>query len=136
MVDRLSPKRRSALMSKVRSKNTSPEIRVRKLLHALGYRFRVHKADLPGKPDIVLSAHRKIILVHGCFWHRHPRCAKASMPKSRIAFWRAKFDRNVERDKAIKRKLRRLGWKVLTLWECQTKKPHVLESQLAKFMEK
>lgn len=130
MVDRLSPARRSALMSKVRSKDTSPELRVRRLAHALGYRFRLHRRDLPGCPDLVLPSRRKVIFVHGCFWHRHPGCPKATTPKSRVAFWTAKFQRNVERDREAEAKLHSLGWKVRTIWECQTKDPEELQRLL------
>ena len=133
MVDRLTPERRSALMSRVRSKDTSPELRVRKVAHALGYRFRLHRRDLPGCPDLTFVSLGKVIFVHGCFWHRHPRCRKATMPKSRVAFWKAKFDRNVERDQQVKRKLRRLGWRVFTIWECQTHDPERLRSESQRF---
>ena len=134
MVDRLSPERRSALMSKVRSKNTLPELRVRRLAHALGYRFRLHKGDLPGCPDLVFPSRRKVIFVHGCFWHRHPDCPKATTPKSRGAYWKAKFQRNVERDRDVEAGLPLLGWEVLTIWECQTKDPTELQRMLAMFL--
>lgn len=121
MVDRLTPGRRSRLMSRVRSKNTTPELKVRRLLHALGYRFRIHRRDLPGNPDIVLPSRKVAIFVHGCFWHRHPHCRKASIPSSNVAFWAEKFERNVSRDKKNRLLLMRLKWRVITIWECQTK---------------
>lgn len=108
-------------MSRVRSKDTSPEMRVRRLAHALGLRFRLHRRDLPGKPDLVFPRHRVALFVHGCFWHRHPNCAKASTPKSRISFWESKFTRNVDRDRQNVTHLKAMGWRVLVLWECETK---------------
>ncbi|WP_421866053.1 very short patch repair endonuclease [Parvibaculum sp.] len=134
MVDRLSVERRSALMSKVKSKDTSPEMRVRRLAHALGYRYRLHRRSLPGSPDLVFSTRRKVIFVHGCFWHRHPNCRKASMPKSRVRFWSEKFERNVQRDRENLRALRKGGWEVLVVWECQTKDVERLEKKLRKFL--
>lgn len=134
MVDRLSPERRSALMSKVRGKNTSPEMRVRGLAHSLGYRFRLHRRDLPGCPDIVFPSHKKIILVHGCFWHRHQGCPKATMPKSRIPYWSEKFRRNVERDQRVIKELRSANWSVRTIWECQTKDQSKLKQILVCFL--
>ena len=135
MVDKLSPERRSALMSKVRGKDTSPEMRVRRLAHSLGYRYRLHKRSLPGRPDLVFASKRKVIFVHGCFWHRHPGCRKASMPKSRVEYWREKFDRNVERDGAAIAELQRLGWDVLVVWECETKDEGLLRTKLIDFLE-
>jgi DNA mismatch endonuclease (patch repair protein) len=120
LVGRLTPKRRSWLMSRVKSKNTSPEIRVRQVAHALGLRFRLHPKNLPGQPDLVFPKHKVVVLVHGCFWHRHPGCSKASTPKSRTEYWRQKFDANVARDIATEKELLRLGWRVLTVWECTT----------------
>src|SRR5262245_46292388 len=99
MVDHISPQRRSWLMSRVKGKNTTPEMRVRKAAHGLGLRFRLHRKDLPGKPDIVFPKYRVAVFVHGCFWHRHKSCPKASMPKSNTSFWKHKFDQNVKRDK-------------------------------------
>ena len=119
MVDRLKSQRRSWLMSRVRGKNTTPEIRVRKAAHALGFRFRLHPSQLPGKPDLVFSIHRFVLFVHGCFWHRHHSCRKASAPSS--DFWRKKFETNVERDTRVTRELKKAGWRVGVIWECQTK---------------
>ncbi|WP_263498565.1 very short patch repair endonuclease [Mesorhizobium sp. ESP7-2] len=120
IVDHLTPERRSALMSKIRGKNTAPELRVRRTVHALGYRFRLHRRDLPGSPDLVFPGRRKIIMVHGCFWHRHPGCSKIAHPKSRISYWADKFARNIERDKMVQQALLQAGWEVLVIWECQT----------------
>lgn len=131
MVDRLSPERRSWLMSRVASKHTSPELRVRRLAHAIGLRFRLHRKDLPGKPDLALPKHRTVIFVHGCFWHRHPGCPKASSPKSRVAFWQDKFAANVARDAAAKEALEKMGWRVITIWECETKDERTLRHRLA-----
>jgi DNA mismatch endonuclease, patch repair protein len=121
MADRLTPERRSALMSRVKSKDTSPEIRVRRLVHSLGFRFRLYRRDLPGSPDLVLPGRRKIIFVHGCFWHRHQGCEKASLPRSRLDYWEQKFARNVERDSAAEAALTDAGWLILKVWECETR---------------
>ena len=118
MTDRISKEHRSWNMSRIRGKNTKPELILRSLLHRAGYRFRLHAPDLPGKPDIVLPKYRTIIFVHGCFWHRHEGCANATMPKSRTEFWEEKFRRTVERDEMKQRQLEELGWKVVTVWEC------------------
>jgi DNA mismatch endonuclease (patch repair protein) len=135
-MDFLRPKERSDLMSRVRATNTKPEIVVRRLLHALGIRFRLHRPDLPGRPDIVLPRKRKIIFVHGCFWHRHPRCHKATTPETRRDFWALKFSRNVERDKQQQRELKRMGWRVLVVWECETRNLERLRNRLSCEMEK
>lgn len=112
---------RSRIMRSVRQAHTRPELIVRKILHNLGLRFRLHRRDLPGTPDIVLPRHRVAIFVHGCFWHRHPNCSKATMPKTRHEFWCDKFERNVERDRQKERALTEAGWRVLTIWECETR---------------
>ncbi|MEY3027033.1 MAG: hypothetical protein RLZZ238_1930 [Planctomycetota bacterium] len=104
-------------MARIRGTNTKPEVLVRSALHRAGFRFRLHGRGLPGRPDIVLPKHRTVVFVHGCFWHRHG-CTLSSEPRTRRAFWRAKFDANVERDRRNARALRRLGWRVLTVWEC------------------
>ena len=121
---------RSANMARIKSKDTKPELAVRKALHKLGYRFRLHRRDLPGKPDVVLPRYRTVLLVHGCFWHRHPGCRFAYMPKSRVDFWRAKFDRNVARDNEVQAALRDLGWTVRVVWECETEDAGGLEDVL------
>ena len=131
----ISPER-SALMAKVGPRDTKPEMVVRRMLHALGYRFRLHRRDLPGTPDIVLPASRKAIFVHGCFWHRHEGCRKASVPKTRIEFWQDKFDRNVERDHRKENELRGAGWDVLTVWECETRDVEHIKRKLGNWMLK
>jgi DNA mismatch endonuclease (patch repair protein) len=131
MTDRLSPEARSEHMRRIRGKNTAPEMLVRRGLHAMGLRFRVHRADLPGHPDIVLPKWRTVIFVHGCFWHRHKGCARATMPSTRQEFWTAKFARTVERDAEQEAALRALSWRVEVIWECETRKPDRLRLRLA-----
>lgn len=121
-------------MAAVKGKNTSPEIKLRKLVHRLGYRFRIHKRDLPGTPDLVFTRRRKIVLVHGCFWHRHPGCRKASTPTTHADFWQSKFARNIQRDRENEQCLRQLGWDVLTVWECETRDSERLSKILCEFL--
>src|SRR5258708_1570534 len=116
---------RSRMMANIRSANTKPEIAIRKTLHALGFRFRLHRRDLPGNPDIVLPKHHLAILVHGCFWHQHPGCEYAVLPKSNIPFWSKKLAGNLKRDKVVRRKLRAEGWRTLVIWECSFKRTPV-----------
>lgn len=118
-------------MSRVKGKNTTPEMRVRRCAHALGLRFRLHRKDLPGTPDLVFPKYRTVIFVHGCFWHRHPHCSKASLPKSRVEYWQGKFDANIERDSRVQRELEALGWRVKILWECETRDTDALGKRLA-----
>jgi DNA mismatch endonuclease (patch repair protein) len=134
MADVFTPKKRSEIMSRIGGKDTSPEIRVRRLLHALGFRFRLHRSDLPGKPDIVLPRHNKIILVHGCFWHGHPDCPRAALPTTNPEFWRAKIERNVTRDNRVCAKLRNLGWSVLIVWQCELTSIETIRGRLLKFL--
>jgi len=133
MPDNLDSKRRSAHMARIRSKNTAPELRVRSALHRLGYRFRVHVVALPGTPDIVLPKHSTVILVHGCFWHRHPGCDRSYSPKTRSEFWEQKFATNVQRDRRVMEELAAEGWRVIVIWECETKDPLQLENRLRDF---
>ena len=119
MTDRISSARRSWNMSRIKGKDTCPEIVVRSILHRLGYRFRLHRKDLPGKPDIVLPKHETVIFVNGCFWHRHTGCRQATTPKSNTAFWKKKFADTIKRDRKQQRLLKEAGWRVLVLWECQ-----------------
>ena len=112
---------RSRNMSAIKSKNTKPEIAVRKVLHSMGYRFRLHSKDLPGSPDIVLPKYKTVIFVHGCFWHRHENCKYASTPKTRQEFWEAKFRENINRDKLNQENLFSKGWKIIIVWECEIK---------------
>ena len=118
-MDRISREHRSWNMSRIRGHDTKPEVVVRSVLHRLGFRFRLHRRDLPGRPDIVLARHRTIVFVHGCFWHRHARCRFAYQPKTNSAFWSQKFKSNVVRDQRDRRRLRGLGWRVIVVWECQ-----------------
>jgi len=117
-------------MSRIRPKDTGPELVVRSTLHSMGYRFRLHVKRLPGKPDIVLTKHRTVIFVHGCFWHRHEGCGYAYTPKSRQEFWAEKFRRNVERHQRVTEELRQLGWKVLVIWECEVSSAEALRPRL------
>ena len=112
---------RSRNMSAIKSKNTKPEIKVRKVLHSMGYRFRLHSKDLPGSPDIVLPKYKTVIFVHGCFWHRHQNCKYASTPKTRQEFWNKKFNENINRDKINQENLSSKGWKIIIVWECEIK---------------
>jgi len=130
MVDQLSAQRRSWLMSRVSAKHTSPEIRVRSAAHRRGLRFRIHRRDLPGTPDLVFPRWKLVVFVHGCFWHRHPGCSKASVPKSRVEFWQAKFNQNITRDQKNTEALRDLGYRVEIIWECITKSPQLLDMRL------
>ena len=117
-------------MARIKGKNTKPELIVRRILHALGYRFRLHRGDFPGRPDIVLPKYRTAIFVHGCFWHRHSECSKASMPKTRTEFWQDKFAMNVARDQRNVEALKAAGWHVLIVWECETKRVEAISSWL------
>jgi DNA mismatch endonuclease (patch repair protein) len=125
MVDIVDQATRSRMMAGIRGKNTKPEILVRSYLHRAGLRFRIHVKDLPGKPYIVFPKYKTALFVHGCYWHRHPRCKFATMPTSNVEFWAQKLDANRERDRRIKRMLLTLGWRVLTIWECQLDEPHL-----------
>jgi DNA mismatch endonuclease Vsr len=134
--DDVPPARRRNLAA-VAGKDTAPELRVRRLLHGMGYRFRLHRRDLPGSPDIVLPSRRKIVEVRGCFWHRHrdPACRNAVLPKVRADWWAAKLARNVERDERNLAELYGAGWSVLVLWECEVKHPAGLTGRLRSFLE-
>ncbi len=121
-------------MARVRSQDTKPEMIVRRLAHALGYRFRLHRRDLPGSPDLIFPSRRKVVFVHGCFWHRHSGCRLTTTPKTRTEFWVSKFARNIERDAEVERQLRVQGWDVLTVWECETRKPDRLAETLGSFL--
>lgn len=123
MTDKLSAERRSENMRNIRSKHTSPEMIVRRLVHAMGFRYRLHVQSLPGKPDLVFPRLKKIIEVKGCFWHQHKGCMDGRVPRSRVEYWGPKLTRNMERDNENKKAWQRMGWKVLTIWECETPKP-------------
>ena len=126
--------KRSANMARIGPRDTRPELAVRRALHRMGYRFRLHRKDLPGRPDIVLPRLRTIILVHGCFWHRHPNCRFAYTPKSRTDFWFEKFLRNVARDREVRAELEGLGWTVQVIWECETRNPDDLIRRLREIL--
>lgn len=132
-MDTISPEERSALMSRIHSKNTTPELAVRKLLHRMGFRFRIHRRDLPGSPDVVLPRHKKIVLVHGCFWHGHT-CQLASKPKSNQGYWSEKILKNKARDERSLLALEAAGWRVLELWECEIRKFDGIETRLRDFL--
>lgn len=121
MTDRVSAAQRSRNMARVKNRNTAPELLVRKTLHGMGFRFRLHRRDLPGNPDIVLPRYKTVVFVHGCFWHGHANCPRAARPQSNVTFWNEKLDRNIARDAQMRDELRRLGWNVLVIWQCQTK---------------
>jgi len=121
-MDRLTPEKRSWNMSRIRGKNTKPEIQVRSLLHGMGYRFRL-KSNLPGKPDLVLPKYKTAVFVHGCFWHRHKGCKLCYSPKSRVEFWNKKFEANKARDRLVTQLISRTGWKQVIIWECEVADP-------------
>ncbi|MEP3049580.1 MAG: very short patch repair endonuclease [Roseibium sp.] len=135
-MDRIPPEKRRALMSKIKGVNTAPEMIVRRLVFSKGYRYRLHRKNLPGRPDLVFPSRKSVIFVHGCFWHQHTRCNKATTPKTRTAFWTKKLSRNVERDIEIVKALTSLGWRVLTIWECETKEPERLTGRISEFLER
>jgi DNA mismatch endonuclease (patch repair protein) len=135
MVDQISKERRSWNMSRIQGKDTAPEKAVRSLLHRMGYRFRLHRKDLPGRPDIVLSAHQTAVFVHGCFWHRHEGCQYAYKPKSRQEFWQKKFAENVARDIRNLQALKDSGWNVLIVWECELKDKDKVRERLQVALE-
>lgn len=134
MTDVFSEEKRSWIMSRVKGRDTKPEILVRSLVHRMGYRFRVHRRDLPGNPDIVLPRHGKVIFVNGCFWHGHKRCPRSKRPTTNKSFWNNKIDANIERDKRFRRELRRMGWKLLVVWQCETRNPEKLLCKLERFL--
>ena len=135
-MDKLTAERRSENMKKIRSKGTSPEVIVRSLVHGMGYRYRLHSNQLPGKPDICLARLNKVIDVRGCFWHQHGKCVDSHIPKSRQDYWIPKLQRNQDRDKENMRRLKSLGWKVLVVWECDVvRNPKRLAVRLRRFLE-
>lgn len=132
MTDRISPELRSQIMAKIRGKNTHPELVVRSLVHRLGFRFRLHKQELPGKPDLVFPRHRKILFVHGCFWHGHG-CRRGKMPQSRLDYWKPKIERNRTRDESNLLQLTNMGWRTLTLWECEIQDLSLIERKIKRY---
>jgi len=133
-MDTISPERRSENMRRIRSWDTKPELIVRLQLHRLGYHFRLHRRDLPGCPDLVFPFRRKVIFVHGCFWHQHRGCIDGRLPKSRTSYWIPKLLRNRQRDKSSRTKLARLGWRSLVVWDCQTKDGAGLQQRVVRFL--
>lgn len=131
-MDKLTPEHRSWNMSRICSANTKPELAVRSLLHRMGYRFRLHRKDLPGKPDIILPKYKTVIFVHGCFWHRHKNCKYAYKPKSRVKFWEEKLSGNADRDKKKQSELKLLGWNVVVIWECELSKQELIVNKIEK----
>jgi DNA mismatch endonuclease (patch repair protein) len=134
MADVFSKEKRSWLMSRVKGRDTKPEILVRSLVHRMGFRFRLHGRDLPGNPDIVLPRYGKVIFVHGCFWHGHRRCLRSKRPTTHKGFWNKKLDQNIERDERFRRMLKRMGWRVLVVWECETRRQEKLLRKLEGFL--
>lgn len=134
MTDVLSPEQRSRCMSAIRGRDTNPEMFVRSMVHRLGYRFRLHREDLPGKPDLVFPGRRKVIFVHGCFWHQHPGCRFATRPTTRTEFWAEKLDGNRARDVRVERELRELGWGIVVVWECRTTDSNRLSRKISRFL--
>lgn len=134
MADKFTPQERSRIMARVKGQNTNPERLVRSLLHRLGFRFRIHRKDLPGKPDIVLSKHRKVVFVHGCFWHGHEGCPRAARPTTNVEFWNKKIDGNIRRDINTQEALKALGWDSYVVWQCQTRDMEKLQKRLTDFL--
>lgn len=133
-MDHVTQSQRSAIMSRVQSKNTLPEMKIRKALHKLGVRYRLHQKGLPGSPDIVMRSRKRVIFVHGCFWHRHG-CRRSTIPKTNVDFWLAKFQRNVERDQQNVVQLTSMGWTVDVIWQCEAIQPNVLDAKLVEIAE-
>jgi DNA mismatch endonuclease (patch repair protein) len=134
-MDTFTPAERSAVMKQVRGKDTAPEMIVRRMVHGMGFRYALHRRDLPGNPDLVFPARERVIFVHGCFWHGHSCRAGRNRPASNTSYWTAKLDRNVARDAANRRRLRQLGWRVLVIWECELKDSERLRVRLVRFFE-
>ncbi|HVS25776.1 MAG TPA: very short patch repair endonuclease [Burkholderiales bacterium] len=134
MTDKISKERRSANMRAVHSRDTGPEIRVRQIAHGLGYRFRLHRRELPGKPDLAFPGQRKAIFVHGCFWHQHKGCERGSMPQSNVGFWRPKLAHNAARDAKQLTAIKESGWRAMVIWECELKNERRLVSRLRRFL--
>jgi len=134
MTDVFSAEKRSQIMSSIHGYDTGPELLVRSIVHHMGYRFRVHQDKLPGNPDLVMAKHRSVIFIHGCFWHGHKNCPRSRRPTSNKAFWIEKLDKNIERDRLQMRQLRRLGWKVLVIWQCEVGDQEKIRRKLNRFL--
>ena len=135
MVDTRTAKQRSRIMSRIRGKDTRPEMRVRRIVYGLGYRYRLHRKDLPGQPDLALAGRRKVIFVHGCFWHQHEGCRRGQLPKSNLKYWGPKLEENKRRDLANQLRLKDMGWEALVVWECETKNIFSLQARIEDFLE-
>lgn len=135
MVDTVTPKRRSEIMSNIRAKGMKPEMIVRRLVHSMGYRYRLHRKDLPGKPDLVFPGQWKVIFVHGCFWHQHRGCVNSHFPRSNQSYWTSKLEGNRKRDKANRAKLTKIGWRNLVIWECGTGDQLRMKQIIRKFLD-
>ena len=133
-MDIVDSKRRSKMMSRIKGRDTVPEIAVRRIAHRLGFRFRLYRKDLPGCPDLVFPRFRAVVFVHGCFWHRHCGCRYAYLPKTRVRFWNDKFRGNVARDRRNEAALREIGWRVLVIWECETRDREHVKKQLLSYL--
>ena len=137
MADRITQEQRSRIMSRIRAKGTKPEMAVRRMVHAMGYRYRLHRKDLPGTPDMVFAGRRKVIFVHGCFWHQHddPGCRNATLPSSNRDFWHPKLKGNALRDQKNRAKLEEMGWKILVIWECELNRGELVAERIQEFLE-
>lgn len=134
MTDVFSREKRSWIMGRVKGRDTKPEILVRSMIHRMGFRFRLHRKDLPGKPDIVLPKYKKAVFIHGCFWHGHKGCPRAARPTSNVDFWNRKIDGNIRRDATAQKDLRAMGWKFLVVWQCQIRDLDALQKRLEGFL--
>jgi len=134
MIDTLSKEERSERMAKIRSRDTKPELQVRKIIHGMGYRYRLHRRDLPGTPDIVFPSRKKVVFIHGCFWHRHTNCKIGHIPKTKQEFWIHKLEENAKRDQINIKKLKSLGWESLVIWECQIKHTDQIIEKIRQFL--
>lgn len=134
ITDKVTPKIRSRIMSHIRSESTAPEVVLRRLVYGMGYRYRLHRSDLPGNPDLVFQGLKKIIFVHGCFWHQHTECKDGHLPKTNLQYWIPKLERNIQRDKKVVEELTEIGWDVMVIWECQLADRERLAIKLKKFL--
>lgn len=134
-VDKLNSQKRSENMRRIRSRHTGPEIAIRRLVHSLGFRFRLHSSQLPGKPDLVFASRKKVIYVHGCFWHMHSTCREGRVPSSRTEYWKPKLERTVQRDAGHLKEIKRMGWRALVIWECNLRKLDRVERRIRRFLE-
>jgi DNA mismatch endonuclease (patch repair protein) len=133
-MDTICSSKRSAIMARIKERNTAPEMRVRRAAHRLGFRFRLHRRDLPGAPDLVFPRLRQVLFVHGCFWHQHAGCRRTHAPKSRLEYWQPKLANNVQRDRIHILELQKLGWTARVIWECETNPPELLNSRIVSLL--